>query len=109
MKRYLNKDTLVITSEDIAKFLEGKEARVAKSKKYEYGERVTPCDTYRKKGRHEYIFVSSMRWVLYNGFTNIGGYILFNPRTNKLISATNILSLEDESKNVSWYGRRGKI
>lgn len=109
MKRYLNKDTLVITAEDIAKFLEGKKARVAKSKKYEYGERVTPCDTYRKKGRNEYIFVSSMRWVPYQEWCSYGGFILFNPRTNKLISSTNILSLEHPEKNVSWYGTRGKI
>lgn len=111
MKRYLNKDTLVITAEDIAKFLEGKKARVAKSKKYEYGERVTPCDTYRKKGRNEYIFVSSMRWVPFDGYPSMsyGGYILFNPRTNKLISATNILSMEHAEKNESWYGTRGKL
>lgn len=107
---YLNKNTLKITAEDIAKFLEGKKARVAKSKKYAYGERVTPCDTYRKEGRREYIFVSSMRWAPYSKYANTyGGYILFNPRTCKLISATNIISLESSEKNVSWYGARGQI
>ena len=105
---YLNKDTLKITAEDIAKFLEGKKARVAKSKKYAYGERVTPCDTYRKEGRREYIFVSSMRWTPY-GVSSYGGYILFNPRTCKLISATNIISLESSEKNESRYGTCGQI
>lgn len=100
---YLNKDTLKITAEDIAKFLEGKKARVAKSIKYSYGERVTPSDTYRKAGRNEYLFVSSMRWTPYRS-GSYGGYILFNPRTCKLISATNILSLDSQAKNVERDG-----
>jgi|LakMenEpi03Aug12_release.lakeMendotaPanAssembly.Ray.scaffolds.fasta_scaffold29426_4 hypothetical protein len=89
---YLNKDTLKITAEDIAEFLEGKNARVAKSIKYAYGERVTPSDTYRKADRNEYLFVSSMRWTPYRT-GSYGGFILFNPRTCKLISATNITRL----------------
>jgi hypothetical protein len=83
--QYLNKDTLNITAEDIAKFLEGKRARVAKSKKYSYGDYVTPTDTYRKPDRNQYIFISSMRWQRVGDY---GGYILFNPRTCKLISCT---------------------
>jgi len=83
--QYMNKDTLNITAEDIAKFLEGKKARVAKSKLYKYGQRVTPSDTRRAPGRTEYLFVSSMRWEPYGSY---GGYILFNPRTCKLISCT---------------------
>jgi hypothetical protein len=84
--QYLNKDTLNITAEDIAKFLEGKKARVAKSKIHKYGDRVTPSDTRRAPGRTEYLFVSSMRWVPHG--CSYGGYILFNPRTCKLISCT---------------------
>ena len=91
---YLNNDTLKITAEDIAKFLEGKKARVAKSIKYAYGERVTPSDTYRKAGRNEYLFVSSMRWTPYRS-GSYGGYILFNPRTCKLISCTALRKLSN--------------
>jgi len=92
--QYMNKDTLNITAEDIAKFLEGKKARVAKSKLYKYGQRVTPSDTRRAPGRTEYLFVSSMRWEPYGSYGgympygSYGGYILFNPRTCKLISCT---------------------
>jgi hypothetical protein len=88
--QYLNKDTLNITADDINKFLQGKKARVAKSRLYKYGERVTPSDTRRKEGRTEYLFVTSMRW---EDTRSYGGYILFNPRTSKLISVTNIEKL----------------
>ena len=98
--KYLNK-TLEITDAELNTFLSGKRARLSKSKKYVKNERVTPCDTFRTKGRREYLFVSSMRWEPYGKkASTYGGYILFNPRTCKLISCTNILSLDDESKNV---------
>jgi len=93
--QYLNKDTLNITAEDIAKFLEGKKARVAKSKLHKYGDRVTPSDTRRVPERTEYLFVSSMRWEPYGKeCSTYGGYILFNPRTCKLISCTAVESLK---------------
>lgn len=91
--KHLNKDTLKITAEDIAEFLQGKRARAAKSKLYKYGQRVTPTDTRRKLGRHEYLFVSSMRWTPY-GDSGYGGFILFNPRTAKLVSVSGIKLLD---------------
>lgn len=105
MIKHLNK-TLNITETELNNFLASRNAvRLSKSKKYVKNERVTPCDTRRAQGREEYLFVSSMRWEPYAD-TTYGGYILFNPRTNKLISCTNILSLDDESKNVGRYGQR---
>lgn len=99
--QYLQR-VLEITETDLNNFLaKRKNVRLSKSKKYVKNERVTPCDTFRAKNRQGYLFVSSMRWEPYGKkCSTYGGYILFNPRTNKLISCTNILSLDDESKNV---------
>lgn len=107
MIKHLNK-TLNITETELNNFLAKRNSvRLSKSKKYVKNERVTPCDTRRAQGREEYLFVSSMRWEPYGKkASTYGGYILFNPRTNKLISCTNILSLDDESKNVGRYGQR---
>ncbi len=73
-------------------------SRIAKSRKYNFGERVTPCDTHRIPKNIEYLFVSSMRWGSDGAY---GGFILLNPRTNKLISATNIHSLDHLHKNTN--------
>lgn len=74
-------------------------SRPAKSKKYFLGERVTPSDTPRK-GDNEYFFVSSIRWEPHaRGCNSYGGYMLLNPRTGKLISCTNIISLDHPEKN----------
>lgn len=72
-------------------------SRPAKSKKYFLGERVTPSDTPRK-GDNEYFFVSSIRWES-GRYRSYGGYMLLNPRTGKLISCTNIISLDHPEKN----------
>lgn len=107
MIKHLNK-TLEITETELNNFLAKRiNVRLSKSKKYVKNERVTPCDTLRAKGREEYLFVSSMRWEPYGKkASTYGGYILFNPRTNQLISCTNIFSLDDESKNVGRYAQR---
>lgn len=73
-------------------------SRIAKSRKYNFGERVTPSDTPRHWKNSEYLFVSSMRWGRRGEY---GGFILLNPRTNKLISATNIHSLDHLHKNIN--------
>lgn len=76
-------------------------SRTAMSRKYYVGERVTPSDTPRTKSNQEYLFVSSMRWEPYKSNSGYGGFILLNPRTNKLISATNIHSLDHPFKNTN--------
>jgi len=85
-----------VTEADIKNFfhLRLSKMRLAKSIKFKRGEIVTPTDTRRKQGSHEYLFVSSIRWVP-GPWQSYGGYMLLNPRTGKLISATNICSLEN--------------
>lgn len=86
-----------VTEVDISNFFKGRgPMRLAKSTKFKRGEIVTPTDTRRKQGAHEYLFVSSIRWVP-SRWQSYGGYMLLNPRTGKLISATNIISLENRN------------
>lgn len=89
------KDNITIVSaEQVTEFFAKRSnCRLARSKKYTEGQRVTPIDTPRKE--KEYIFVSSIRWSCGVFWTiDCGGYMLLNPRTNKLISVTNITPLE---------------
>jgi hypothetical protein len=84
-----------VTEADIKNFfLPRGRMRLAKSIKFSRGEIVTPTDTPRKQGAHEYLFVSSIRWIS-SRYNSYGGYMLLNPRTGKLISATNIRSLKN--------------
>lgn len=96
----MNNQTFDIRGPQLIEFFNNhSHVRLATSRKYSMGERVTPTDTRRSQGKQDYLFVSSIRWqrLHSNGrrsWDSYGGYMLLNPRTNKLISATNIRSLE---------------
>ena len=77
-----------VTAAEVNAYFVGKKARLAKSKKFTNGERVREA----RSGK-DYYFVSSMRWLSHPRFS-IGGYLLFNPRTGNLASATTITSME---------------
>ena len=74
-----------MTKAKIDAFLAGKMARVAKSKKYVKGQRVSIMGAKRKC--NEYVFATSMRWTPYGKQSSTyGAFILLNPRTHRLIS-----------------------